>query len=651
MRPLRLPRVLWHLLAYASVLAAVCAVVPLDSSFGSDDGAYGGQVWALRQGSWVLDRPLPVVDAEHEGWLNGAIVADGPVPYSTSPVWVKVLAASAALVHGPGPGPAEVAAGPTDDPNCGASAQNAALGATDPGCGGGWAPAERAGDLGLGLHLPGLLAALAAAAAAWRLAARWDRRAAPVSFWLVALSPLLVDTTTLWAHTLGAACAGWAMVAVAELWPTGRGGSGAGDGAEAPGAGAEGAVDGISQRQPTGRGAALSGRGRAGWTAVLVAALSLGAAVRTEAVFWTVAVVTAAVLADRTRAMVLSATAGATAAAGVWVLNRAWGSSLRSPRLPIETSVEVLRDSRGWLASRIPAAWQLLGTWRGAGWGQLLSFAAMLVALSAAAALYRASKERRPVPAAALVALGVAAALYVAKAVVAPDVAIPGIVAAWPVVVVALALSRWPAVGAGPGPGPRWLLAPVGLMTVAVLATQYESSGGLQWGGRYLSMTYVPLAAAAAVAVTPALFGDLVSGGVTGDGPEQQIGHAGARRWALAAGLAALAAAPTLSGLATSHRFHTTHAMIVDLTTTPAAEVVLTDQGALPRIGWTALPTTFYRADASSIDDLLGQLADAGVGSVNVAGLTAVEVDGVAGWRLAATIRDPHGTIRHLIRP
>ncbi len=618
MRRLLLPRVLLHLLAYAAVLAGVAALVPLDASFGSDDGAYGGQVWALRQGSWVLPRPLPVVDAEHEGWLNGAIVAEGPVPYSTSPLWVELLAVSATLVHGPGPGPAELAAGPTDptDPNCGASAQNAASGATDPACGGSWVPTERAGDLGLGLHLPGLVAALAAAAAAWRLAGRWDQRAAPVAFWLVALSPLLIDTTTLWAHAVGTACAGWATVAVAELWSPER-----------------------------------SRRHRLGWTAVLAAALAAGAAVRTEAVFWTVALVAAAVLADRRRATLVSASIGAVAAAGVWVVNRTWGASLRSPRLPIETSVEALRDSRGWLASRIPAAWQLLGTWRGPGWGQVLSFAGMLVALGAAVALYRAGQHRRPLPAAALVALAVSAGLYLAKAVVDPDVAIPGIVAAWPVVAVALAAGGGPVPGKADGPGHRWLLVPVGLMTATVLATQYESSGGLQWGGRYLSMTYVPLAAAAAVAVTPVVFRDLVSEAVTGDTPRPQIPEGDTRRWGLAVGLALLAVAPTLSGVATSHRFHTTHAMIVDLTTDPAAEVVITDQGALPRIGWTALPTTFYLADADSIDALLAALADAGVRSVNVAGLTATEVDGVAGWRLAFTNRDPHGTVRHLLRP
>jgi hypothetical protein len=188
-------------------------------------------------------------------------------------------------------------------------------------------------------------------------------------------------------------------------------------------------------------------------------------------------------------------------------------------------------------------------------------------------------------------------------------------------------------------------------MTAIVLATQYESSGGLQWGGRYVSMTYVPLAAAAAVGIAPSLFGDLVSAGVTGDAPGPGIAGADGRRWGLGLALAALTVAPAVSGVATSHRFHTTHAMIVDLATDPAAEVVITDQGALPRIGWTALPTTFYRADGSSIAPLLADLAEAGVRSVNVAGLSTTSVDGIAGWHLASTNHDPHGTIRHLTRP
>lgn len=612
MRRPSLPRVLWHLLAYAAVLAGLSALVPLDASFGSDDGAYGGQVWALRQGSWVLDRPLPVVAADHEAWLNGAIVAEGPVPYSTSPVWVHVLAASAALVHGPGP--SEVAAGPVDptDPNCGANAQDPASGATHGRCVAGVgvsSPTERAGDLGLGLHLPGLLAALAAAAAAWRLAGRWDPRAAPAAFWLVALSPMLVDTTTLWAHTLGSACGGWAVVAVAELW---------------------------HRRSP-------------GWALVLAAALALGAAVRTEAVFWTAAVVVSAMLADRSRTTVVAALSGGAIAAATWAAARAWGASLRSPRLPVETSVEALRHGGGWLASRLPAAWQVLATWPGAGPGQALSLAALVAAAVAVVLLVRARGSAEPVPPLALAAAGASAVLLAAKAALAPDVVIPGVVAAWPAVFVALAAGRWrvaaPTADRSPV-DPRWLLAPVGLLTLAVLATQYESSGGLQWGGRYLSMAYVPLAAAAAITVAPVLAGEPTSPTATRDGSGQP-----ARRGRhLAVALAALAVAPAISGGATSLRLHTTHAMIVELTTTPEAEVVITDLAALPRIGWTALPTTFYRADADTLAALLADLAATDVESVNVAGMTEADVDGVAGWHLASTNQDPHGTVRHLTR-
>ncbi len=59
----------------------------------------------------------------------------------------------------------------------------------------------------------------------------------------------------------------------------------------------------------------------------------------------------------------------------------------------------------------------------------------------------------------------------------------------------------------------------------------------------------------------------------------------------------------------------------------------MTDEVALTRIAWTALPTSFYRAGPDDIDDLLAGLAGAGVATVNVHGLTSVEVDGTAGCR------------------
>ncbi|MGF1599965.1 MAG: hypothetical protein ACFCVK_24155 [Acidimicrobiales bacterium] len=54
--------------AYGFVLVLLLVVVPPDGSFGTDDGAYGGQVHALQHGSWVLDRPLPVVPGRARWW-------------------------------------------------------------------------------------------------------------------------------------------------------------------------------------------------------------------------------------------------------------------------------------------------------------------------------------------------------------------------------------------------------------------------------------------------------------------------------------------------------------------------------------------------------------------------------------------------------
>jgi hypothetical protein len=38
------------------------------------------------------------------------------------------------------------------------------------------------------------------------------------------------------------------------------------------------------------------------------------------------------------------------------------------------------------------------------------------------------------------------------------------------------------------------------------------------------------------------------------------------------------------------------------------------------------------------------------VGTVDVAGMTRVDVDGVAGYTVASTISGPNGTMRHLVR-
>jgi hypothetical protein len=563
-------RLLLHALAYAALLGAVLVVVPLDSSLGSDDGAYGAQVFALRHGSWALQRPVAVVAQDNEGWLNAAVTPAGPTPYTTNPAYPRLLEAVASVVNPDHPG------------------QPTASGTM-----------ERAGDLGFALHLPGMAAALVSACLAWRLAGRWDRRAAPVAFWLLASSPILINTTALWAHPLSTATAGTSVVALAEL----------------------------GERRPTGARRLLL-------LALFTTSLAAGAALRSEAVFWLLAMAIGALAIDRSRAMVVNLMWSAGPALAVSLGARWWGRGLRTPRVPIETSAEVLQGGGGWLATRVPAAWELLITWADNTPGALLTLGALLTALAGAVLVRRELDEGRSATAPAMF-LAAATVAYGVKTLVGPEVLITGIAAAWPLMTVALIAGRWPRPAAGsPRIPPHWLLLPAGLLLAAVVITQYASSGGLQWGGRYLSMAYVPLAAAAGVRLAPLL-------------PRRGSRMAGRP---LAAALLALGVVPALSGLVASYRLHSLHHEVVATATRWEPEVVLAEIPALPRIAWTALPTAFYRVDPDSMATMLSQLAEAGVATVNVIGHSQVDVDGMAGFRVTATIGTGGGTIRHLTR-
>ena len=560
-----------HVGLYCLLLAALVALLPPGSSFGGDDGAYGGQVFALRQGGWTLERALPVVPEANEGWLNTSITADGPRPYTANPTWALALTGAVRLVSG--------------------------ARAAD----------ETGASLDLGLRLLPLLGAVVGAATAWALARRWDPAAAPLAFWLVALGPLLVNATTLWAHSLSSGLGGLTLLAVT------------------------GALD-----------RHRSVRVRLALAAGATMALAATAAVRTEAILWITALAITIVLLDR-RLPVLAATgAGAGAGGGVWLANRLWGEALRADRLPIETSVEVLNGSPGWLASRLPAAWRLLATSVGGGVGPTLTLAALALAAVAVIRIRAHREDGTSVDPAVRVALVGAAALYGLRIVTDPGATISGIVGAWPLVFVLLAGGgvashhrRQP--GSARGEGPSWapaLLVPPLVLTVLVLATQYASSGGHQWGGRYLSLAYVPLAAGAALAGRQLLTRYRVP-------------------------LVALLVVPGLAGAVATIRLHTNHDRVVAAVTYPTAgpavdpiddgrspTVVVTELAPLPRIAWGALPVTFYRASADDIDGLLAALAANEVSPVTVHGLADVDLDGVAGFQVAAT--DPDADLRQL---
>jgi hypothetical protein len=551
-----------HLLGYALVLTTVMLLLPRDSSLGTDDGAYGAQVYALQHGDWVLDRPLAVVDRRHEGWFNAAIVPDGPLPYTSNPAYALVLDGTATIVaHLTG--------------------RSITSGA----------------DLTVALRLVPAAGALASAATAWLLARHWRAAAAPLAFWLVAAGPMLVTSTGLWAHTLTTATAGSAALALVVLLDR--------------------------PRSP--------GRGRTALAAAALAvALAAGAALRTESALWTMCLLATALAARPTRRELgIIATAGGLATV-VWTANRAWGLSLRSDRLPIATRSDLLLDDPGWLAGRVPAAWELLMAAIVPGPGPMLAVATLAATAVAAVHLRRHPSGSRPDPVVvALVALSTL--LFGTVVLVAPGQLVAGTLVAWPLVFLLLVAGRHPSWtdsrpptssspapdqpgGTGPAPGSARsatavLLGSTGAFTLAVLATQYSNSGGLQWGGRYLSMAYVPIAVAAAVT-----------------GLEVFRKHRAA--------LLLLLVAPTGCGMAASLHLHRDNHIVVAAATERPADAVITDHLALTRIAWPALPTAFYRSGPDRLDLLLGDLAQAGVTTVNIHGLTEVDVDGRAGYQL-----------------
>lgn len=579
-----------HALVYLVVLVAVTAILPLDGSLGADDGAYGGQVYALQNGGWALERPLPVVDAANEGWFNSAITPAGPLPYTSNPGYallLTVVASAAARVGGAVPG-------------TGSGADNA-----------------------LALQLVPVAGAMLAAISAWMSADRLDRRVGPLAFWLVALGPVVVNATSLWAHSLSTGLAGFSAVALVAI---------------------------LTRATPWPRPGAWLGYGLP---------LAGAAAIRTEAILWIVAISVAVVVADRRRSTLIPVGGGSLVAATVWAANRAWGTALRADRLPIVTSIEELEGSPGWLASRVPAGWELLVSSREPGPGPILVVAALTLVVYGSVLLRRSFDhpvDREP-SSVVVVALAGAGVLYLVAASLVGGALVAGTMAAWPALILLAAagtsrVGRWrsrpdvagtsqvgrrscPDVdGAGRAgrrtsrpdhrPAPTTVLTvAVVVFTGAILLTQYAGSGGLQWGGRYLSMAFVPAGAVAATVGYPV--------------------------WQRARPVVAgLLVAPALLGLAGSYHLHVAHRDVMAAVTERPTEVIVSDLPPLTRIGWTVLPTAIYRADDDSIEPLLTDLADGGVSTVTVLGLDDVDLDGLAGYRVDA--ENGPGGVRYLVR-
>ena len=299
-----------------------------------------------------------------------------------------------------------------------------------------------------GIVLLSLAGTVAAAGLAAALGGRFDRGLVRPTLWVVGLgSPMLFDGFLAMAHTLGAALATGALLA---------------------------AVVAIQERR----------RG----IAVLVAApMAAAVLLRNEALLLCAALVlVAGVLAVRRRSdrwpaaivagSALAATIGARVLEDIWIAQITGGSvAVTSVRVP------ALRTS--FVGGRVEG---FVTTWLNPAYGGAaalrLALLVMLASIGWCAFRVRAHPEDRG---AILGSAAVAAVAAVFALVVEPGNVVPGLLIAFPVAtagLLALRLRLFEQVG------PAVTAATIGLFTLAVIATQYEVGGSVEWGGRYFAL-------------------------------------------------------------------------------------------------------------------------------------------------------------------
>jgi hypothetical protein len=160
-----------------------------------------------------------------------------------------------------------------------------------------------------------------------------------------------------------------------------------------------------------------------------------------------------------------------------------------------------------------------------------------------------------------------------------------GLLAAWPVALVALLACPWKKMTA-----PEWMLALLVLLfTGAVLATQYPIGGGLEWGGRFLTPAIVPLA----VLITMGLFRRLRD-------------RAAWQRVLCGIALAALAFYPSLRGVDMLREYRAAKGQLYAEIGERATPLIVLDESSLwylPSQAWRLDPahqwmTTYNQAEA-----------------------------------------------------
>ncbi|MGI9080534.1 MAG: hypothetical protein ACR2GF_06925 [Acidimicrobiales bacterium] len=248
----------------------------------------------------------------------------------------------------------------------------------------------------------------------------------------------------------------------------------------------------------------LDGAGRDRRPAVTVAGIvtcvALGVLLRSEALFWGIAlgvVLGAVAIRRRSALLVGAAVASVVAAYGARLGEHSWITRIVGD--PVVATGDVPRAGAGFLGDRLATS-QL--TWLAPGYGRSAGGALALVIMLGAVVVGAVAVRRVPDDRRAILLLAATAAVAaMAAVVVAPSNLVPGLLVTSPVLaagLVALRRSTLTETGA------RLALATFVLFAAAVAATQYTGGGSVEWGGRYFALGLPVLVPVVVLALTRA---------------------------------------------------------------------------------------------------------------------------------------------------
>ncbi len=506
-------RLALHVAGLALVLLALLPLLGRDGLFSADEGAAVAQTRLLSQDrGWAADHPAPELDPEGEAFPleNATPVAGqrGQAPFAKHPAYPVVLAS---LDRGFGV---------------------------------------------VGMVLASVLGTVAAAAVAGLLARRVVPDLVGVAVWTTGLAtPLFFDSWLIIAHTLGAALAGAAVLAVVRAH-----------------------------------------EGRGGPALLAAAAASTGAVlVRNEAVLFAVALALAAGWVGwraRSRPVAMAGLAAlAGAVAGHVVDGRLSAAVAGGPEASFTAGV----GHAGFLAGRLVGAVVTLVL---PSYGSLGLPDALLVVSTGALVGAVVVARRRPEDLDGIrLFAGLAAVAAVARAVLAPEV-VPGLLVAAPLLAAGLAAVSGRTLA---GIEARLAALTALLFTGAVLATQYASGGSGEWGGRYFALALPVIVPVVLLALRQV---------VDGVGPA-------ARRPLIAALLVTSLATTVLAGrslVATEDRSDRLVAAVDEVAAGLDHPVRIATAGAAPRFAWDQVldGTDWLLVAPEDLDSWLDRTADAG---------------------------------------